>query len=395
MSAPHRSSLARAVPAALLFLLAAGCDCGGSVVPEPGDAGLLADGGHAQDGGTAQDGGNPQDGGIATTPTVTATVPLNGATAVPLHGNVSATFSEAMNPATLTATSFTVTTAAGAVPGTLVYANRKLVFWPATPFSATTTYTATITTAAQSTMAVPLAANVTWSFATAGAVVAPGQGVSLGAAGSFAILAKSAVSTVPPTTVTGDVGLSPAAATYLTGFSLTADATNTFSTSPQVTGKLYAADYAPPTPANLTAAVGAMELAFTDAAGRAPGVTELGAGLVGGMTLSGGVYAWGTGVLLASDLTLTGSATDVWVFQIAQDLILSSAVKVHLAGGALARNVTWQVAGLVDLGTTAHLEGVVLCQTAITLRTGASVNGQLLAQTAVNLDANTVVQPAP
>lgn len=393
MSAPHRSSLARAVPAALLFLVAAGCDCGGSVLPD--DGGLLADGGPAQDGGLTQDGGPAQDGGHASTPTVTATVPLSGATGVPLNGNVSATFSEAMNPATLTATSFTVTNAAGAVPGTLLYANRKLVFWPAAPLASSTTYTATITTAAQSTLAVPLAASVTWSFATAGTTVVPGQGVSLGAAGSFAILAKSAVSTVPPTAISGDVGLSPSAATFLTGFSLTADATNVFSTSPQVTGRLYAADYAPPTPANLTAAVGAMELAFTDAAGRAPGVTELGAGLLGGMTLTGGVYAWGTGVLLASDVTLTGSATDVWVFQIAQDLTLSSAVKVHLAGGALARNVTWQVAGLVDLGTTAHLEGVVLCQTAITLRTGASVNGQLLAQTAVNLDANTVVQPAP
>jgi Ice-binding-like len=65
-----------------------------------------------------------------------------------------------------------------------------------------------------------------------------------------------------------------------------------------------------------------------------------------------------------------------------------------LSGGALSANVFWQVAGLVDLGTTAHLEGVVLTQTAVTLETGASINGRLLAQTAVDMAADTVVGPA-
>jgi hypothetical protein len=85
----------------------------------------------------------------------------------------------------------------------------------------------------------------------------------------------------------------------------------------------------------------------------------------------------------------------VWIFQIAQDLTLSSGTDIVLAGGALPKNVFWQVSGLVDLGTTAHLEGIVLSQTSITLRTGASVNGRLLAQTAVTIDGSTVVQPAP
>jgi hypothetical protein len=65
-----------------------------------------------------------------------------------------------------------------------------------------------------------------------------------------------------------------------------------------------------------------------------------------------------------------------------------------LAGGARAKNIVWLVAGLVDLGTTSHCEGVVLTQTAITLRTGASINGRLLTQTAVNLDGSIVVEPA-
>ena len=218
--------------------------------------------------------------------------------------------------------------------------------------------------------------------------------VNLGAAVHFVILSKSGISTVPTSAVTGNLGVSPAAATLITGFSLTVDSTNVFSTSLQVTGKVYAADYAPPTPSNLTTAVGDMELAFTDAAGRAPGVTELGAGNIGGMTLAAGVYKWGTGLLVPTDVTLTGSSTDVWIFQIAQDLTVSSGAKVVLAGGALPKNVFWQVAGLVDLGTTAHWEGVVLTQTSITLRTGASINGRLLAQTAVDIDSSSVVEPA-
>jgi hypothetical protein len=216
----------------------------------------------------------------------------------------------------------------------------------------------------------------------------------LGGAGGFAILAKSGISTVPTSAVTGDVGISPAAATFITGFSLVMDPANEFSTSPQVTGRVYAADYAPPTPSDLTTAVGDMELAYADVAGRAPGTTELGAGNIGGMTLSPGVYKWGTGLLIPTDATLSGDATGVWIFQIAQDLTVSSGAQILLAGGALPKNVFWQVAGFVDLGTTAHLEGIVLTQTSITLQTGATVNGRLLAQTAVDIDGSAVIEPA-
>jgi hypothetical protein len=329
-------------------------------------------------------------------PTVISSVPANGAIDVALNGSVSATFSEAMDPATLTGATFTLASGVTSIPvaGTVVYANSRVVFWPAAHFDANGSYTATITTGARSASGHAMAMKSSWSFGT-GAAVAPGLPVNLGTAGGFAILAKSGISTVPASVVTGNLGVSPAAATYITGFSLIADATNAFSTSPQVTGKVYAADYAVPTPSNLTTAIGDMGLAFTDAAGRAPGVTELGAGNVGGMNLAPGVYKWGTGLLIPSDVTLTGLATDVWIFQIAQDLTLGSGVRVSLAGGALPRNVFWQVAGLVDLGTTAHLEGVVLSQTAITLRTGASVNGRLLAQTAVAIDASTVTEPTP
>jgi hypothetical protein len=218
--------------------------------------------------------------------------------------------------------------------------------------------------------------------------------VNLGSAGQYVMLAETALSTVPTSAVTGNVAISPAAASYITGFSLTADSTNVFSTSPQVTGKVFAADYTAPTPSNLTTAVGDMELAFTDAAGRAPDVTELGAGNIGGMTLGRGVYKWGTGLLIPTDVTLAGSSTDVWIFQIAQDLTVASATNVLLSGGATPKNVFWQIAGAVEIGTTAHFEGVILTQTSIALRTGASINGRMFAQAAVSIDGSAVVQPA-
>lgn len=330
------------------------------------------------------------------TPTVLSTAPADGATGVPLNASVRATFSEAMMPATLSPTTFTLTSGAPAVPvaGRVIYAGTVATFSPNAHLAASTTFTATITTGASSASGVPLAASHVWTFTT-GDTVSPTLPVDLGTSGDYVILAQSAISTVPASAITGDLGISPAAASFVTGFSLVADSTNAFSTSPQVTGRVYAADYAPPTPSNLTTAVSDMLLAFADAAGRAPDVTELGAGDIGGMTLEPGVYRWGTGLLIPTAVTLDGSATDVWIFQIAQNLTVSGATNIILTGGALPRNVFWQVSGAVELGTTAHFEGVVLCQTAITLETGSSINGRLLAQTAVSLDQSTVVQPAP
>jgi hypothetical protein len=335
-------------------------------------------------------------GAASTTPRVISSTPLDGATGVSLNGNASVTFSEVMDPATLTAGTFTLTSGAAAVPvqGMVTYANSTAVFTPVAQLAAGVSYTATITTGARSVLGVALAAKNAWSFTTVRALPM-GLPVHLGTAGTFVILSKSGISTVPASAVTGNIGVSPAAASSITGFALIADATNVFSTSSQVVGKVYAADYAPPTPSSLTTAVGDMEIAFTDASGRAPDVTELGAGDVGGMTLAPGVYKWGTGLLIPTDVTLSGSATDVWIFQIAQGLTMSSATKVLLTGGAVARNVFWQVGGAVALGTTAHIEGVVLTQTAATLGTGASIHGRLLAQTAVTLDGSTVVEPAP
>lgn len=333
-------------------------------------------------------------GAMASVPSVTSTIPLSGAIGVAPDGKPSATFSEAMDCASLNANTFLLTTHGIQVPGTVTCANSKAVFGPSANLANSSAFAATITTGAKSLAGIALAANYTWNFTT-GVFVPPILPVNLGSAGNYVVLAKSGISTVPTSAITGNLGLSPAAASFITGFSLTADGTNVFSTSPQVTGKIYAANDAAPTPASLTAVVSDMMIAFTDAAGRAPSVTELGAGDIGGMTLTAGVYKWGTGLLIPTDVTLHGSATDVFIFQIAQDLVMSDAKHVTLTGGALPKNVFWQVAGLVDIGTTAHFEGIILTKTAITLHTGASANGRLLAQTAVELDSNAVVQPAP
>src|SRR5665648_675634 len=230
--------------------------------------------------------------------------------------------------------------------------------------------------------------------------------VDLGSAGlvgsDFLILAKTAITATGATSITGDVGISPNKAGSITGFGLTMDSTNVFSTSSLMTGKVYAADYYPPTPANMTTAISAMEAAYTDAAGRTnPTATELGDGNIGGMTLAPGLYKWSTDVIIPTDVTLSGDANDVWIFQIARDLSIASkgdvasGIKVLLTGGAQASNVFWQVGGPTGatLGTYSTFNGTILSAKQIIIETGAVLNGRAWAQSEVTLDSNTIVHP--
>ena len=144
----------------------------------------------------------------------------------------------------------------------------------------------------------------------------------------------------------------------------------------------------------MTTAISDMETAYTDAAGRtSPDFTELGTGDISGMTLSPGLYKWGTGVLITSGVTLMGSENDVWIFQIAQDLTVGNGAIVSLSGGAQAKNIFWQVAGETTLGTTSDFKGSILSKTLIAMNTGATLNGRALAQTAVTLQTNAVTLP--
>jgi len=231
-------------------------------------------------------------------------------------------------------------------------------------------------------------------LATAATAAGPSP-VNLRTAGDFAILTETGITTTGTTTVVGDMGVSPIAATAMTGFGLIADSTNNFSTSSLVTEKIYAADYAPPTPTKMTTAISDMETAFTDAAGRtSPNFIELGGGDISGRTLLPGLYKWGTGVLITNaGITLAGGPNDVWIFQIAGDLLVNNGAIFTLIGGAQAKNIFWQVSGKATLGTTADVKGIILSQTLISMNTGAKLSGRALAQTAVTLIANTITAP--
>jgi len=215
--------------------------------------------------------------------------------------------------------------------------------------------------------------------------------IELGYAETFAILSQSGITDVYPSNVTGDVGTSP-----ITGAAL-------LLSCGEVSGNVYTVNAAGPLPCTttdapfLTAAVGDMGFAYTNAAGRvSPDVTELAAGTIGGLTLEPGLYKWSSTVLIDQNLKLDaqGNPDAVWIFQIAGTLTQASYKKVVLEGGAQAKNVFWQVAGAVTIGTYAHFEGIVLAKTMIAVNTGASVNGRLLAQTAVTLQMNTITQPS-
>lgn len=214
--------------------------------------------------------------------------------------------------------------------------------------------------------------------------------VDLGRAANYTIMAKTGISTTAGTTVGGSMGISPIASTAITGFGLVR-AKPAYATSSMVTGRVYAANYAAPTPASLTAAIGDMQRAYNSAAARKnPTKVELGAGNIGGMTIKPGLYKWSSSVIVPSDVTLSGSQYGIWIFQIAGTLDVASGKKILLKGGALNKNIVWQVAGATTLGTTAVLHGTVLDKTSIVLKTGAVLRGKALAQTAVTLDANTV-----
>ena len=241
---------------------------------------------------------------------------------------------------------------------------------------------------------------VTATVASSSTVCTGASCLDLGKAGNFAILSKAGITDVPPSPIVGNIGTSP-----ITGASITVPCTDV------LTGQVYTDNAGYPgftctstdkVMAGL--AVADMGTAYTAAANKSPS----GGGLVtacpgvGAMSdvnntgpLAAGVYTCAVNVTIPGDLTLNGNATAVWVFRITGKLTQASGTAVHLTGGALPQNVFWQVSGVVEIGTTAHMEGVILAQTEIHLLTNSSIKGRLLAQTAVTLDKATVTQPAP
>lgn len=392
------------IMALLLAAFVAGCGGGGG-------------GGGGTAGTTVIPGTAGSSGASATDPTVGSTTPRNGAANVPTSESagvatrLTATFTQPMNSTTVTPVGvFTLMVTGGAnVPGTVAMniANTVATFTPAVAaLLANTNYTATITTAAKNAGGTAMANTVAWTFTT-NTVALTGQApVNLGTAGDYVIFANTGIANATPCLapcITGDMGVGPGVtSTAITGFALILPPAGASSTSAQVTGNIYAFDYAVPTPTKVTTASTDMGLAYTDAAGRPAGVgpnLNLGGGTITTQTLAPGVYTWGSNVSLGAGqtLTLSGTPTDVWIFQISGTLTTAATSSVIMAGGALPKNVFWQVAGSdVTIGAApAHFEGVVLAQVAINFGNGATANSRLLAQAAVNLDQTSVTQPAP
>jgi hypothetical protein len=316
-------------------------------------------------------------------PTVISVTPPNGSSGICPNTVVVATFSEAMNPATINTTTFTLT-GPGTTPvaGAVTYdaPSHVATFTPTNPLALNTLYTATITTGAQDLFGVPLASDFVWTFTTS--VNPCASTVPLGTACSFGILgATPVVSSVGPTIVTGDVGIWPAAS--ITGFP-----------PGLLTGTKHAAD------AVAMQAQSDLTTAYNFAAAAAGGQV-LPADIGGGPALAPGVYKTTSAqptLGITGNVTLSGPASGVWIFQIVSTLTTAAGNShVILSGGAQAHNVFWQVGSSATLGTNTIFQGTIMAQASITLTTGATLNGRALARTgAVTLDSNPVnVPPCP
>jgi hypothetical protein len=221
-------------------------------------------------------------------------------------------------------------------------------------------------------LVVPFAALL---FAACGDSTGPGPVVpSLGTTSTYGILAGTAISCVTGATVNGDMGLSPGAASSITGFPPC-----TF------TGVQNAA--------NTAAAAAQLDLttAYNGLKGLACGTT-ISADL-GGTTLAPGVYCSGSGINLTGALTLSGTGT--YVFQAGSALTVANSGSVVLANGAEAKNVYWQVGSSATLGNGSTMKGNIVALTSITLGTTATLVGRALARNgAVSLGGtDTITQP--
>ena len=348
-------------------------------------------------------------------PTVTVVNPLDGSTGICLTKVVSATFSEAMDPATVNAASFFVTDGGAVVPGTVTYdaARQTARFVPsnATGLAASRTFIATIVAGAAGVKDLagnPLAVNRVWSFTTG--VQPCAAGVNLGSAASFGSFGGAAGITNQGinTVVGGNIGTT-AACTLITGFH---DAANVYTQTPlnvgAVNGSVYCAPPAPGTASSMAIATQALadaQAAYNALAALPPG-SDPGAGQLGGLVLAPGVYtaAGGTFGITTANLTLDaqGDANAVWVFQSAAGLTVGQPAlprSVLLLNGAQARNVFWQVGSAARIEDRSVMVGTIIAPAGVTISTAGQTAQTMLTGRAIGLTASvtmvntTVVAP--
>ena len=324
-------------------------------------------------------------------PRITATDPTNGNQFVTTSTSgtanmgklVTASFNDAINPATINAATFKLapTGQVPVVPASVTYnANTKIAtLATSSALLPDTGYTVVIDGSVASDIGTPIGCSYAWNFKTATAPSTGLQSVNLDCAADFAILAGSTVTNTGPTVINnGDLGLSPGSA--VTGFP-----------PGTINGGTIRVNDVKADNAKLC-----LTTAYNDAAGRTTAPITL-SGNIGGQTLVPGLYkSTSTLEISSGDLTLAGPADGIWIFQIASTLTTTAARQIILSGGAQAKNVFWQVGTSATLGTTSDFKGNILADQSVTLNTGAVLNGRALTRiAAVSLDSNTVTKPAP
>ncbi|MBA3477971.1 MAG: DUF3494 domain-containing protein [Lautropia sp.] len=400
---------------AFLTFVAAGC--GGNLDPVLGTpgAGLVTTTPGTTTPGTTGPGTTGPTVGDTVAPTVTGVSPADGSVGICLTRTVSATFSEPMDPASISAANFTVTDNGVAVPGSVTYdaASRqaRFVTTNAAGFAASRPFQATIRSGSAGVLDVagnPLAADRVWSFTTG---TQPCQvpvnlrsAALFGAFGGSAGVTNQGVNTV----VNGHLGTT-AACTLITGFH---DASNVYTETPlnigAVNGTIYCGPPAPGTTTTAQIAATARadaQTAYNELAAL-PAGSDPGAGQLGGLVLAPATYtsAGGTFDITTGDLTLDAQndADAVWVFQAASALTVGQGAtprRVLLINGAQAKNVFWQVGSAARIEDASSMVGTIIAPAGVTISTSGqtaqtTLTGRALALTAsVTMVNTTVVAP--
>ncbi|MEO6269244.1 MAG: ice-binding family protein [Lautropia sp.] len=338
-------------------------------------------------------------------PTISSVAPADGSTGVCLTRSVSATFSEAMDAATISTATFSVTDNGVAVPGTVTYdaASQQARFVPtnAAGFAASKPLVATILSGGAGVKDLggnPLASNRVWGFTTGTQPCQSGvdlrSAAPFGAFGGGAGVTNQGINTV----VNGDLGTT-AACTLITGFH---DFSGTVYTETPlnvgaVNGSIYCAPPAPGTATTMAIATQARadaRTAFNELAAKPPG-SDPGAGQLGGLVLLPGTYtaAGGTFAVTTGNLTLDaqGDANAVWVFQSSSSLTVGmSAIPrtVLLVNGAQARNVFWQVGSAARIENGSTMTGTIIAAAGVTISTSGESAQTTLTGRALGLDAS-------